>query len=221
MYCSNCATKITESTGFCPVCGSEINQASRDAPPANLRGFSPRINDPAFAKYIKSSNRYSAIISLVLAVAAVIGFYIAGEMGAEGMSNPLSLIIGAGIGAMFVAIALFQIRGRKRSGTWDGTVEDKKVKKKTHHDEYSINEYLEYSVIVRGDHGKRHVIKTRNSDILYNYFNIGDRVRHHAGLKSLEKYDKTSDKFIPCNACATLCDIGDDVCFRCKCPLLK
>ncbi len=43
----------------------------------------------------------------------------------------------------------------------------------------------------------------------------------HAGLKSLEKYDKTGDKFIPCNACGTLCDISDEICFRCKCPLLK
>jgi rubrerythrin len=221
MYCSNCGTQVSQSTRFCPVCGSGINQASQSAPPpSNLLGFSSRINDPAFAKYIKNSNRYSAIFSIILAVAAVIGFYIAGEAGAEGMSNPGSLFIGLAIGGMFVVIALFQIRGRKRSATWDGTVEDKTVKKKTHHDEYSVNEYLEYSVIVRSDHGKKHVIKTRSNDI-YNYYRVGDRVRYHAGLRSLEKYDKTGDKFIPCNACGTLCDISENTCFRCKCPLLK
>ena len=221
MYCVNCGTQITESASFCPACGGGINQASRGAPPpAVLRGFSPRISDPAFEKYIKNSNRWSAIVSIILAVAAVIGFYIAGEMGAEGMSNPGSLFVGLGIGGMFLVIALFQIRGRKRGGTWDGTVEDKTVKKKTRQDEYSVEEYLEYSVIVRGDHGKRHVIKTRSGD-LYNYFTVGDRVRHHAGLNTLEKYDKTGDKFIPCNACGTLCDINEEACFRCKCPLLK
>ena len=57
--------------------------------------------------------------------------------------------------------------------------------------------------------------------MLYNYFAIGDRVRHHAGLNSYEKYDKTGDAFIPCNACGTLCDMSDEICFRCKCPLLK
>lgn len=69
--------------------------------------------------------------------------------------------------------------------------------------------------------GKKHVIKTRDNDTLYNYYSIGDRVRHHAGLKCYEKHDKTGDKFIPCAACATFCDISGDRCFRCKCPLLK
>ncbi len=221
MYCSNCGAQVSESTTFCPSCGSGINQAPRSAPsPAALRGFSPRINDPAFERYVKNSNRYSAVFSIILAAVAVIGFYIAGERGAEGMSNPGSLFIGLGIGGMFLVIALFQIRGRKRSSTWDGTVENKTIKKKTHHDQHSVETYLEYSVIVRSDFGKKHVVKTRSTDI-YNYFNIGDRVRHHAGLKSLEKYDKSGDKFIPCNACGTLCNISEEICFRCKCPLLK
>lgn len=94
------------------------------------------------------------------------------------------------------------------------------MKKKTRHDRYSIEKYLEYSIIIRGDHEKRHVVKTRSSD-LYHYFNIGDRVRHHAGLKSLEKFDKTGDWFLPCNACGTICEIHEDICPQCRCPLLK
>jgi hypothetical protein len=227
MYCINCGTQLSESASFCPACGNGIRQPSQSAPQsAGLRGFSTRISDPAFAKYVKNTNRWSAIFSTILAIAAVIGFYIAGETGAEGMSNPESIYIGFGIGGMFLAIALFQILGRKRSTTWDGTVEDKKIKKKTKRHDYGndnvqYEDYLEYSVIIRSDQGKRHTIKSNNSDTLYNYYQIGDRVRHHAGLNSYEKYDKTGDKFIPCNSCATLCDINEDVCFRCKCPLLK
>ena len=227
MYCANCGTQISESTRFCSACGSEIRQPSQSAlQSVGLRGFSPRISDPAFAKYVKNSNRWAAIFSIILAVAAVVGFYIAGETGAEGMSNPQSLYIGFGIGGMFVTIALFQILGKKRSMTWDGTVEDKKIKKKTERythgdDDVRYEDYLEYSIIIRNDQGKRHTIKSRDSDTLYNYYQIGDRVRHHAGLNSYEKYDKTGDKFIPCNACGTLCDISDETCFRCKCPLLK
>jgi uncharacterized membrane protein len=191
-----------------------------------MHGFSPRISDPAFAKYIKNTNRWSAIFSIIVAIVAVIGFYIAGEKGAEGMDNPQSLFIGLGVGGMFVVIALFQILGRKRSSTWDGTVEDKKVKKKTEKHTYGdgdvrYEDYLEYSVIIRSDTGKKHVLKARDDTTLYNYYRIGDRVRHHAGLNSYEKFDKTGDKFIPCNACASLNDINDDYCFRCKCPLLK
>ena len=226
MYCANCGTQISESTSFCPACGSGINQASQTVlQSAGLRGFSPRINDPAFAKYVKNSNRWAAIFSAILAVVAVIGFYIYGEVGTE-MDNPGSLYIGFGIGGMFLVIALFQILGRKRSTTWDGTVEDKKIKKKTTRHDYGddnvqYEDYLEYSVIIRRDRGKRYTIKTRDNDTMYNYYQIGDRVRHHAGLNSYEKYDKTGDKFIPCNACGTLCDISEDICFRCKCPLLK
>lgn len=221
MHCSSCGTQVSQSTRFCPACGSGINQASQSAPPpSNLLGFSPRINDPAFAQYVKNTNRYAAIFSFILAVAAVIGFYIAGEVGSE-MDNPGSLFIGLAIGGMFVVIALFQIRSSKRSTTWDGTVEDKTVKKKTHEDEHSSETYLEYSVIIRSDHGKRYFIRVKNDDTLYNYYRVGDRVRHHAGLKTYEKYDKTGDQSIPCNACQGWNDIRAEYCFRCKCPLLK
>ena len=227
MYCTNCGSQLSETTRFCSACGTERKQVSQRVPQSpGLYGFSNRIGDPAFAKYLKNTNRWSAIFSIILAVVAVIGFYIAGEAGAEGMSNPQSLYIGFGIGGMFLLIALFQITGRKRSKTWDGTVVDKKIKKKTETHTYSdddvrYEDYLEYSVIIRSDQGKQYTIKNRNNDTLYNYYRVGDRIRHHAGLNSYEKYDKTGDKFIPCNACATLCDINEDYCFRCKCPLLK
>ena len=53
------------------------------------------------------------------------------------------------------------------------------------------------------------------------YFKEGDRVRHHAGLNTYEKEDKTNDTFIFCNACLTRNDIQEQVCHKCKCPLLK
>ncbi len=142
------------------------------------------------------------------------------------MDNPESLYIGFAIGGMFLLIAFFQVLGRKRSKTWDGTVEDRQVRKKTErrrygNDDVRYEDYHEYSVVIRSDSGKKHVIRAKNDDTLYNYYRTGDRVRHHAGLRSYEKYDKRGDKFIPCNACATLNDIHNDYCFRCKCPLLK
>ncbi|HWR55766.1 MAG TPA: zinc-ribbon domain-containing protein [Negativicutes bacterium] len=229
MYCPHCGTALSEGVRFCSACGGEQTDQDIAAPTYTRRllvGFSPKITDPAFANYVKNTNRWAAIFSVILAVAAVIGFTVAGEMGVDGMGNPDSLFIGLGVGGMFLTIALFQILGRKRSTTWDGTVEDKTVKKKTErrnygNDDYGYEDYLEYTVVIRSDHGKRQVIRAKNDDTLYNYYRVGDRVRHHAGLKSYEKYDKSGDSIIFCNACATLCDINDDICFRCKCPLLK
>jgi len=219
LHCENCGAKSPEGAGACPACGG-INRAPRDG-----RGFSPRINDPAFAKYVKNTNRWSALFALILAAAAVIGFYIYGESSDE-MGNPGALFIGLAIGGMFLLIALAQILRRKGSKTWDGTVVDKKVRTKTDkqtygEDDVQYHKYLLYSVVIRTDQGKRHVLKWKDNDTLYNYYKVGDRVRHHAGLNSCEKYDKTGDAFIPCSACGTLCDIRADFCPRCKCPLLK
>lgn len=189
-----------------------------------LIGFSSKINDPAFSKYIKNTNRWSAIFSVIIAVAAIIGFYIYGETSSE-MENPQALYIGFGIGGMFLLIALFTIIGRKKSTTWDGTVVDKKIEKKRRSQSSGDNHYWEnytlFTVFLRSDNGKKHRISVENDNTIYNYYQIGDRVRHHKGLNSYEKYDKSRDSIIFCNACASLNNIQDDFCFRCKCPLLK
>jgi hypothetical protein len=188
----------------------------------NYSGYSDKINDPAMARYIRDTKRWSAIFSLILAVVVIIGFFIAGETGSE-MENPESLFIGMGIGSMFMLIALFQIIGRNRSTTWDGTVTDKEVKEKRRHDKYQNRwvEYLEYTVSIKADNGKMYYIIAEDDDTLYNYYQTGNRVRHHKGLNSYEKQDKSGDDIIFCNACASLNDIQDDYCFRCRCPLLK
>lgn len=188
----------------------------------NHIGYSQKINDPAFAKYVKNSNSYSGYFSLGLAIIAVLGFFINGEVSDE-MENPESLYIGLGIGTMFVLIALFQIVGRSRSTTWDGTIVDKKTENKrrrSKYDESWIN-YTKYTVSIRSDSGKTCTTSAEDDDTKYNYYRVGDRVRHHKGLNTYEKEDKSGDTIIFCNACASLNDIKEDFCFRCNCPLLK
>jgi hypothetical protein len=136
------------------------------------------------------------------------------------------MFIGLGIGAMFVVIALFQVAGRKKGKTWDGVVVDKTVlakkrRRNTTGNDYYWENYTEYTVIIRSDQGQKHVITVDDDDTLFNYYQIGDRVRHHAGLNSYEKFDKSNDSMVFCAACASLNAIEDDVCFRCHCPLLK
>lgn len=188
-------------------------------------GFSTKINDPAFAKYIKDTNRWSSVFSLILAVAAIIGFFFYGETSSE-MENPQALFIGIGIGGMFILIALFQIMSRKKSKTWDGEVVDKKIERKqrrrqTGDDDYYLEDYTKYIVVILSENGKKHELSAEDDDTKYKYYQIGDRVRHHQGLNSYEKFDKSEDRIIFCNACASLNDIHEDYCFRCRCPLLK
>jgi len=184
--------------------------------------YSSKINDPAFAKYVKDTNRWSGYFSLGLALVAVLGFFIYGEVSDE-MENPEALYIGLVIGCMFLLIAFYQITSRNSSKTWDGTVVDKKITTKRRHDKYQDywKEYQEYKITIKADNGKKHELTDEDDDTKYNYYKIGDKVRHHKGLNSFEKQDKSDDTIIFCNACASLNDIQEDYCFRCKCPLLK
>lgn len=188
----------------------------------NHIGYSQKINDPTFAKYVKNANRWSGYFSLGLAIVAVLGFFINGEV-SDSMENPESLYIGLGIGSMFILIATFQIVGRNRSTTWDGTIIDKKTENKrrrSKYDESWIN-YTKYTVSIRNDNGKIYSTSAEDDDTKYNYYRVGDRVRHHKGLNTYEKEDKSADTIIFCNACASLNDIKSDFCFRCNCPILK
>jgi len=245
MICPQCGTDSAKSIKFCTGCGSALvadipgadqnrtgavqrEAAQSSETPAEISpgrvGWSPRIDDPAFARYRRNSAVWSFSFAAILALAAVIGFYIYGETSAE-MDNPQALYIGLGIGGMFLAIALFQTIGRSRSIAWDGVVIEKKTEKKRRQEKSGNDErwvrYTRYTVVIKTEAGKIYEITADDDDTRYNYYRIGDRVRHHKGLNSLEKYDKSGDSIIFCNACASLNDIDDDLCHRCSCPLLK
>ncbi|MCF8020128.1 MAG: zinc ribbon domain-containing protein [Vallitaleaceae bacterium] len=217
MYCQNCGATLPDEAQYCNKCGSK--QENR------MVGYSPKIQDPAFLKYLKNSNRYAMIFAIIAAVIAVAAFTYYGETSNE-MDNPESMFIGFGIGSMFLLIAIFQVVGKKKSKTWDGTVINKTVKKKQRRQNSGENDYywvtyVEYDISIRDDRGKTHHIMSTDDATLYNYYTIGDRIRHHGGLNTYEKYDKSRDTIIFCNACASLNDIKNDTCFRCGCPLLK
>ena len=222
MNCKNCGVKLSENEKICSNCGNEVEENTIiDDGNISRLGYSSRISDPAFAKYVKNANKYTLIISIIIGVCIIIGFYIIGNRRIAGMSNPLSFILGIIMGLLLIILALAQVIGRKRSKTWDGIVEDKKVKQKKERNQDFTSKYLEYLIIIRDNDRKKHIYKFKNNEHLYNYFNIGDKVRHHARLNSYEKYDKTNDSIIPCNACGNICDMNDEYCNRCKCPLLK
>ncbi len=182
-----------------------------------LVGFSPKINDPAFARYVRNTRRWRVAFSWGLAVTAVAGFTLAGATGADGLHNPQAFYCGLTIGFMFLFIGFLSSYGRKEP-TWDGVVVDKSFNLKN---KKSGGICTKYVVTVKDLVGNTHQMVYEDSDAKFNYYKVGDQVRYHGSLKTYEKHDKSSDTIIFCNACSTLCDIGDDYCFRCRCPLLK
>ena len=187
-------------------------------------GYSDKINDPAFKSYVDKSKKTTSIVIIVLALLFVVGFYIFGEV-SNMLGNPFALILGILLALVTLIVGLRQMRIYKKTESWDGVIVDKKIsdKKRTvggGEDSYR-EKYKLYQIFVKDNYSKEYVIKAENSDTLYNYYNIGDKVRYHAGLDTYEKYDKTQDDTVLCVACKTMNDINNDACSKCSSPLLK
>ncbi|PKP14488.1 MAG: hypothetical protein CVU08_00220 [Bacteroidetes bacterium HGW-Bacteroidetes-3] len=174
--------------------------------------YSLKIHDPAFDTYLKNTKDYRFQFAFALAIIAIAGFYLYGEMSDE-MDNPEALHIGLGIGGMFFLIGVYSAFSVKKEATWDGEVVEKEIVKK--------EKVTEFIVYFEDQKHKRHEIRTENDATLYDYFKIGEKVRYHGKLKTYEKYDKTVDDIIFCNACSFMHDIDEIVCRNCGCPLLK
>lgn len=236
MLCSKCGFDSAKNIKFCTACGSPLSQNIDEQKTGsnniediqqvskNLIGFSEQINDPAFAKYLRHTTAWSFIFAGILAIIVIVSFYIYGERSYE-MDNPEALFIGLGIGGMFLFIALLTTLTRASDSTYDMVLIDKKMEKKKRRvktdNDYYIERYTLYTLSFKTDKGKTKTISSEDNDTTYNYYNIGDKVRHHKGFSVLEKYDKSRDSIIFCLACGTINDINDDKCYRCSCPLLK
>jgi hypothetical protein len=183
--------------------------------------YSSKINDQAFDKYLQNTKNWKFQFSLILAVIAFAGFYIYGEFSDE-MDNPEALQIGLGIGLMFLIIGFFSGKSNANSRNWDGIVIDKKTIRTTKDIGYAgvKAERRVFYVIIKSESGKTYEIRNEDDETVFNYYKIGDKVRHHGRLNTYEKFDKTGDNIIFCNACAFLHNIKDEICRNCGCPLL-
>ncbi len=175
--------------------------------------YSQKISDPRFDQYLKNTRDYRYQFGFILTIVAVVGFYIYGETSSD-MDNPEALHIGLGIGGMFFLIGLYAaFSGKKNAPTWDGEVVEKEIVKK--------NGRTYFVVYFEDEKGNRHEISAEKDPTLYDYYKIGEKVRYHGKLKSYEKFDKSHDDIIFCNACAFMHDMEEHICQNCGCPLLK
>lgn len=174
--------------------------------------YSGKIHDPCFDRYIKGTRDYRFLFAFLLAAIVVLVFYVYGQNSSE-MDNPEALYVGLVIGVMFVFIGIYAAFSGKKVPTWDGVVVKKDVIENNHTTLFVV--YIE-------DHKRqKHEIAVQDDKTLYNYYKIGEKVRYHGKLKTYEKFDKSADDIIFCNACSYMNDIKDRTCVNCGCVLLK
>ena len=187
-----------------------------------LVGWSDVANSPEMVETIKKNRRSAMGWTWVFTLLFPVGFLIAGLLSHEVPLNE-ALIIGIGLGLLILAINLWRIAGMKKP-VWDGVVM-KKVEKKRYkrdNDDGSSQSYMEYIVLIRTERGKKkRIVERQRGRDMYDYLDVGDRVRYHPALETYEKYDKSKDQVIYCNVCRLRNSIRNDRCDRCKNLLFK
>lgn len=216
-FCTQCGTRLSGKKK-CKNCGFDITS---EKPYSNLsplkaggKGWSDAVNDYRFAGYQSNRRTYITIFTFLLVAAILCFLLLSGDLALD--REGITVI--AVLSAMFIFIALYSMRNTKKKGEeWIGTVEDKRSyynKKNSHQNNV---------IIVRLDNGKLVELPMGDNLVLYDYFNIGDKLKKHnkPNLRALEKYDKSGDEVLFCPSCATLNDTRDNFCKACGSPLLK
>lgn len=173
--------------------------------------YSRKIYDPAFDQYLNNTTSYRFQFAMGLAFVAVVGFYLYGRYG--GMDFSEAVLVGIVIGGMFILIGVYTAYATRNESTWDGVVVEKKILEEKGN--------TIYWVCIEKDGYYKREIRSENDATLYDYYQIGDKVRYHGKLSTYEKFDKSGDSIIFCNACSFMNYIEADECVKCGCPLLK
>ena len=141
------------------------------------------------------------------------------------LSHKMTLSQGLGAGffvSLIIALALLIAGIRKKlTKAVEGTVADKRIvmslRRSSRSGSFTRRRWL---VWLDCEDGKRRK-KEAHADV-YEYLNIGDRVRFLPQFpQPFEKYDKSRDGVVPCMFCCRMNPIENDDCAFCHNPLLK
>ncbi|MBC3797310.1 zinc-ribbon domain-containing protein [Acetobacterium tundrae] len=221
MNCKKCGAPITADTEFCRQCGTATREDA--APPLggtnSLVGWSTHWQDPEIMAAVKKKNATAVGFAWALALVFPIGFLIAGLL-IKTMPLAGGLIIGIVLGIVMLGINMFYIKTRKNQ-IWEGVITEKYELNKHADDDSDDDDDIEYVLVVQKTNGQKHKMIYNNRREMYDYFEIGDRIRYHSGLSTYEKYDKSRDHIIYCNVCSAENLISNDRCDCCNSPLFK
>lgn len=226
-FCTKCGTPLSAEDQFCPNCGAAVETTIPQKPFLSNQqqqqyiGWTSHHLDPAVIQRAEKNKKNAWGFTIFLTVAFPFGFTAAGIF-MDDMPLNEAIIIGIALGLLMLIIGVVRI-SRMKNGIWEGTVTDKRQRRKMDHsqDDSVVRHRIIYTIIVTEDNGKCHKLNYTDNTALYNYFSIGDRIRCHLAFGTYEKFDKSQDKFIFCNICGTINEISHDLCISCRLPLFK
>lgn len=214
--------QITHNAAVCT--GRDALTEETDLPPQcnapGLVGWSSRCSDPEILAAAQSNRRTAIGCAWTLVFLFPIGFAIAGLF-IEELPLGEALVIGSGLGVLMMAINLLWAKSMRKP-VWEGIVIEKfrKDRRKYDRSDNAIY-YTEFVLVIQTTTGRKHRIARNNHREMYDYFEIGDRVRYHPAFATYEKFDKSRDSIIYCNVCSMMNPISNDRCERCANLLFK
>ncbi|MTI96516.1 MAG: hypothetical protein FH749_13750 [Firmicutes bacterium] len=187
-------------------------------------GFSATIDLPDFAIAQAKSQKITRIIMVALIL--IIWLVFLGLAAFGNMEFSTSAIQATFVSAVLLILYAFTSVKQKRDKTWTGTIVDKKIvmKRRRNHDSdhsYIQTEKHHVLFIRRDDTLKTVEWDLANREDLYNFYEVSDRIKHHARFMFNEKQDKSRDSQTLCINCGRFSERGQEKCRFCKLPLLQ
>ena len=219
-FCWNCGDRIEKGKRKCPNCNVFYSHKRKygdvEALGSGGVGWSQNGRHPSIRRYAR---RYvKAVLVWLIGLSIVVpAILLAIDDISFDKEGKVILSIIVGIFWLFGLGFLFINQGRSKP-SWDGEVISKDILEKSDSDRDSI-----HSLVIRKNNGKIIKFSQRGARGFFDYIEIGDKVRYHGYkyMHYLEKYDKSKDTVIPCNACGEVCDIRQNYCARCGTILIK
>lgn len=241
MFCDACGAKIPPKSRFCPECGHSLEEmdgqtsvtassaadVERKLPTMERKGFADLGDYPELTRHLKKSRKIGKVAAVVMSIAPLIGFVLYAGLTGE-MEMEEAMLVGSGVSGIFMIFSIsFALKEKSRQSSWEGTVIDKKIEKRrekvTEYDETRMVMVAHQIMTIQREGGSKPEKQDfGGNEPVFNYYKVGDRVRHIPGTFHFEKYNKTGDDEVICVMCGGLYDMQQDTrCSLCRLPLLK
>lgn len=238
MFCTQCGEKLVEGAKFCGKCGAaqkqhinteeavirmDISEVKEKQPLITL-GFSERISDPSINAYRQNQYKRRLIAGGIIGVLCLIGI-VAMWYGEESKVTFEAIRVGLMVGAVPFALSVLSVIPLLMDKTYVGTIKKFKSKKHTHsrsdidEDRHARTSYTYIMVVDKEGFGNKTL--SFSTPKVKEYYEVGEKIKHHKGFLYPEKYDKNSKDKLLCINCFTMNDKEMDTCEQCGMLLMK
>lgn len=228
MYCKNCGAKLHDGDTFCDLCGTAVTKIVSEPKPShavatpsrNFGGYSQRVDSDEMKAYLAMQRRWRNLFLCLVVIAPIVGFCIY-ALCSQDITISEALMYGPIVSLIMFCFGIYPTIKQKLQKPYIGTVIEKRDKLILY-DEDDAPDRTKYYIVTRDTNGKKHTHKSTGYEGIYRYLKIGDEIRFLPQFPApFEKKKEPNDTHTCCVFCQSIVSLDDDICPRCKAPVLK